>query len=223
MGVIEALEHIFGVEKIKNLPLSEVPHYYSLLAKADELSVEIPIYVRNNHTIRTLVSDRVLQTGEAIEVLEFQRLFSESEDHNQQFNLAITMAAILVRPEGASLPSGRGVRDRFIRVQKEYWIDEWTYGDHLALTKWFSKQIVELQEIREFQFFWNGRPKVRSRQRKSQEILDREQLNAEISNILGLRAHYLLWKDLYQTFEEMFYSDFRDFTFRANLKIGVGQ
>lgn len=79
--------------------------------------------VRREETAKVL-RQRALTTGEAIEVLEYQRLASmrmENEPRevgNIDFNLGLEEFAILVRQKGERLPVSRSERERFIEKRK---------------------------------------------------------------------------------------------------------
>lgn len=79
--------------------------------------------VRREETAKVL-RQRALTTGEAIEVLEYQRLASMKMDKepreigNIDFNLGLEEFAILVRQKGERLPVSRAERERFIDKRK---------------------------------------------------------------------------------------------------------
>lgn len=75
--------------------------------------------------VARVLTGRDMTTGEAIEVLEYQRRAAEATEHtptevgNIEFNLGLTEFAIMIRQPGEELPAGRKDRIRFLNQRKE--------------------------------------------------------------------------------------------------------
>lgn len=114
LSIMRVYAHIINL--INSYTPEEIPEVFTFDRK------KLKFEVRRTQVAEALIG---LQTGEAIEVLEYQRrasLLMEKQPKdvgNIDFTLGATEMAILVRQKGELLPADKPTRDRFIAQRRE--------------------------------------------------------------------------------------------------------